>query len=133
MSSPNRGIRQLGELALRVNDLRKMEAFYLDVVGLELLTSSTSSVFFRVAEGVPGHPQIFVLFDRSLEVDSERSTIDHFAFVIDLVDYEAQEVRLQERGVHVRRKEFPVFHWRSLFFSDPEGNTVELVCSDPAV
>ncbi len=30
-------------------------------------------------------------------------------------------------------KEFPHFKWRSLFFYDPEGNTVELVCYDPEV
>jgi catechol-2,3-dioxygenase len=30
-------------------------------------------------------------------------------------------------------KEFPDFHWRSLFFTDPEGNRVEFVAYDRSV
>jgi hypothetical protein len=29
-------------------------------------------------------------------------------------------------------KEFPSFGWRALFVTDPDGNTVEFVCYDPA-
>ena len=133
MTAPDISILQLGELALRVNDLDRMAVFYLDVVGLRLLTRSEGSVFFQVSEGVPGHPQILVLFDRGVAVGPERSTVDHFAFVIDLDQYRLQERRLLGLGVKVRRKEFPFFHWRSLFFADPEGNTVEFVCYDPDV
>jgi catechol-2,3-dioxygenase len=128
------GIRGLGELALRVADLDAMRAFYRDVVGLEILDESVpGSVFFRVAAAVEGHPQTLVLFDRGVELDRDRTTVDHFAFLIDLEDYDPQRDRLEGLGIAVRLKEFPHFHWRALFFQDPEGHSVEFVCYDPTV
>ncbi len=127
-------IHSLGELALRVNDLEKMKAFYRDVVGLEIYSEeSPGLVFLRIGEGVEGHPQILGLFDRDTMVEQPRTTLDHFAFIIDLADHEIEKRRLEGLGVAVFPKTFPHFHWRSLFFPDPEGNTVEFVCYDETV
>jgi extradiol dioxygenase family protein len=127
-------VRQLSELALRVNDMDVMLPFYRDVVGLEVYADERPLlVFFRVADGVEGHPQLFAIFDRSTEVGQPTSTLDHFAFSIDLSDYDGEKARLESLGVPIATREFPRFHWRSLFFFDPEGNTVELVAYDPSV
>lgn len=123
----------LGELALRVNDITAMRAFYGDVVGLEVWRDGDDCVFFKVAEGVEGHPQTLVLFDRGVDVGPETSTLDHLAFVIDRDDYDARRRQLEGLGLPVTPKQFPFFHWRALFISDPEGNTVEFVCYDAAV
>ena len=123
----------LGELALRVNDVAAMRAFYRDVVGLEVWRDGVDYVFFKVAEGVEGNPQAPVLFDRGVEVGPETSTLDHLAFVIDRDDYDARRRQLEGLGLRVTPKEFPFFHWRALFITDPEGNTVEFVCYDPGV
>ena len=133
MTEPGAGTLQLGEFALRVNDLDRMATFYLEVVGLRMLTRSEGAVFLQVSAGVPGHPQLLVLFDRGITVSPEHSTVDHFAFIIPLDQYEHQHRRLSGLGVAVRRKEFQDFHWRSLFFADPDGNTIEFVCYDPDV
>jgi catechol-2,3-dioxygenase len=126
--------KSLGEFALRVNDLDKMRAFYEDVVGLELLNDKIpGAVFLKVADAVEGHPQFLALFDRSVEVGPERTTLDHFAFLIDLKDYEGEKKRLEGLGIGVFPKVFPEPRWRALFFTDPEGNTVEFVCYDPDV
>jgi catechol-2,3-dioxygenase len=126
-------VRFLAELGLRVNDLGRMSAFYRDVVGLDVFDEGPESVFFRVATGVKGHPQLLVLFDRHAEVGPATSTLDHFAFLIDLDGYDVEWRRLEKLGVAVVPREFPAFHWRSLFFPDPEGNRVELVAYDPSV
>ena len=123
----------LGELALRVNDLPAMRAFYRDVVGLEIWHEGDGFVFFKVADGAEGHPQALVLFDRGRDVSSERSTLDHLAFVIELRDYDARREQLEKLGLEVTPREFPFFQWRALFVADPEGNTVEFVCYDPSV
>ena len=129
-----RSIKLLGELALRVNDLAAMTAFYIDVVGLEMYSDlSPNLVFLKIADGVEGHPQILGLFDRSVVVEQAHTTIDHFAFSIDLADHDREADRLAGLGVAVFRKTFPAFSWRSLFFADPEGNTVEFVAYDPTV
>ena len=130
----NPTIKALGELALRANDLEVMVAFYRDVVGLELYSDERPLlVFLRIADGVEGHPQIFGIFDRETEVGQATTTLDHFAFSIDLSDYESEKARLEALGVPLATREFPIFHWRSLFFYDPEGNTVEFVAYDPSV
>ena len=123
----------LGEIALRVTDLAAMRAFYRDVVGLEEWREGDGFVFFEVAEGVEGHPQALVLFDRPREVSPEASTLDHLAFVIALEEYEGRKRELEEHGLEPATREFPVFGWRALFVRDPDGNTVEFVCHDPDV
>ena len=128
-----RGVAMLGELALRVNDVASMREFYRDVVGLQVWREGDDYVFFKVAEGVEGHPQALVLFDRGVDVAPETSTLDHLAFVIDVDEYDARRHQLEDLGFRVTPKEFPFFHWRALFISDPEGNTVEFVCYDPGV
>ena len=138
MSDENLGsirpsVVMLGELALRVNDLASMRSFYRDVVGLEVWRDFEDYVFFKIAEGVEGHPQVLVLFDRSVEVRQERSTLDHLAFVINLDDYDKWRRQLEYLSLPVTPKEFAFAHWRALFISDPEGNMVEFVCYDPGV
>jgi catechol 2,3-dioxygenase-like lactoylglutathione lyase family enzyme len=124
----------LGELALRVNDLPKMKAFYRDVVGLEVFNDEFDFlVFFKVSDLVPGHPQLLALFDRSTEVGQTTSTLDHFAFSIAIEDLETEKQRLEAAGVDVFPKEFPHFGWRSVFFYDPEGNTLEFVAYDASL
>jgi catechol-2,3-dioxygenase len=130
---PALSVEMLGELALRVNDLAAMRTFYGEVVGLEVWRDGDDYVFFKVAEGVEGHPQALVLFDRGVDVAPETSTLDHLAFVIDLGEYDSRRRQLEDVGLRVTPKEFPFFHWRALFVRDPEGNTVEFVCHDPSV
>jgi catechol-2,3-dioxygenase len=126
-------IAHLGEVALRVNDLPSMRAFYREVVGLEEWVSGEGHVFFRVAEAAEGHPQALVLFDRQLAVSPAAGTLDHLAFVIALEDYDERRRELEAAGLEVEPKTFEFFHWRSLFIADPEGNRVEFVCYDPSV
>jgi catechol-2,3-dioxygenase len=124
-------IRSLGEVALRVNDLEIMSDFYATVVGLELMREFPGVTFFRLGEGYGGHTTILALFDRGAEVGVERTTLDYLAFTIDIADHQSEKQRLENAGLEVRTVVFDWVGWRSLFFDDPEGNTVELVCRDP--
>ncbi len=126
-------IRCFGELGLRVNDLAATTTFYRDVVGLAVFDAGPGYVFFRVADALEGHPQLLVLFDRGVAVGPATTTLDHFAFVIAATAYERERRRLEDLGLAVVVKQFPHFQWRSLFFADPEGNTVEFVAYDPTV
>jgi catechol 2,3-dioxygenase len=133
-----RPIKALGEIALRVDNLDAMQAFYEDVVGLELMHRFVQAAFFRIAEGYGDHTQIVALFDRSGDSDykgirSAHTTVDHFAFAIDLADYETEKFRLEGLGLKVKTAEHSWVHWRSLYIDDPEGNMVEWVCYDEGV
>ena len=126
-------IKALGEVAFRVNNLAQMKRFYREVLGLEVLGESPAGVLLKVAEGYGGHTQVLGLFDRSVHVGPERTTVDHIAFTIALEDYESEKKRLESLGLAVAVKDHEWVKWRSLYFHDPEGNEVELVCFDPNV
>ncbi len=57
-------IKGLGEIIIRVNSITEVKQFYENIIGLEILAQDTHFVFFKVGEGVKGHPQILGLFDK---------------------------------------------------------------------
>src|SRR6185436_695686 len=126
-------VKALGEVALRVNDLQLMKRFYQDVLGLEVLGEFAKLALLRIADGYGGHTQVLGLFDRSVPVGPEHTTVDHIAFTIAIEDYESERQRLEALGLDVEVKNHEWIGWRSLYFRDPEGNEVELVCYDPAL
>ncbi len=128
----------LGEIAFRVANLEKMQQFYEEIIGLELMKRFSHAAFFKIAEGLAGHTQILALFDRTAEpdyvgLDSAKTTVDHIAFTIALEDFENEKVRLEELGMAVRTSTHTWVQWRSVYLSDPEGNLVEFVCYDGTV
>ena len=138
MNQSTTPIRGLGEIALRVENLDTMQRFYAEVIGLELMQRFPTSAFFRIAEGYAGHTQILALFDRTATpdysgLDPARTTVDHIAFTIALEDFAPEKARLEKLGQAVRTSEHAWVQWRSLYVTDPEGNTVELVCFDPSI
>ena len=126
-------VKSLGEVALRVNNLPEMRRFYEDVLGLEVLGAFGTAVLLRIADDYGGHTQVLGLFDRSVPVGPEHTTIDHIAFTIALEEYESERQRLEALGLDVEVKNHDWIGWRSLYFRDPEGNEVELVCYDPVL
>ncbi len=131
-------VRGLGEIALRVSNLEAMQTFYQEIVGLELMKRFPTAAFFRIADGYGGHTQILALFDRAggtsyIAPEKARTTVDHIAFTIDLADFETEKTRLESLGQPLQTATHAWVQWRSLYISDPEGNTVEFVCFDPSI
>lgn len=136
--NPNHVVKTLSEVALRVDDLDGMVEFYRDVVGLDLWQRIEVGAFFRIGPDYGGHTQIMAMFDRSSQdgyegISQRQTPMDHFAFTIDLADFESETERIKGLGLEVIVKQQIDFGWRSLFFKDPEGNRVEFVAYDPAV
>ena len=138
----NHTIKALGEVSIRVADLDAMHEFYEEVLGLEVLRREDNFTFFIIGEGYGGHPQVLNLFeaadrwlieDKSPELSPAGSTLHHIALNIDLADYEPEKKRLESLGLKVEAVEHEWLHVRSLYFSDPEGNLLELVCYDESV
>jgi catechol-2,3-dioxygenase len=126
-------VKALGEVALRVNDLQLMKRFYQEVLGLQLLGEFASGALLKIAEGYGGHTQVLGLFHRSVRVGPEHTTVDHIAFTIALGDFDSERNRLESLGLEVEVQEHAWVRWRSLYFNDPEGNQVELVCYDESL
>ena len=142
MDKSDRRIKGLGEVSIRVKSLDTMQKFYEEVVGLEVLRRDESFVFFRIAEGYRGHPQILALFDatnrqnlepKSIELSREGTTLHHIALNVALEDFEAEKTRLEGMGLKVNATVHEWLRVRSMYFFDPEGNLLELVTYDETV
>ena len=116
------------ERAISVDDLDTAEAFYRDVLGLEVIgKESGRHVFFRVGDGV------LLAFnpESSLKVDmfpphGTRGP-GHFALGIRAEGLDEWRRRLEGHGVEIEKEvEWPR-GGRSLYFRDPAGNSVEPV------
>ena len=133
-------VMHIAEVGLRVKDLERMQAFYQEVLGLEIVRAYPKHIFLKAGEldsplGRGGHPQLLVLFDREVLVDINLTTLDHLAFEIPLEQYDTERTRLQALNLELVERvwsgEYAWLRARSLFFDDPEGNTIELIAHDP--
>lgn len=148
-------ITGVSEVVLSVADLPLMREFYSTVLGFPVHSEASMETETRDPNGEPtisfltisspdtpltaaGHPQLLALIDYQRHVyarprfaghDVTRSTLNHLAFEIPSGTYEAHKTNLEGAGLNVIETEFPTFGARALFFKDPEGNTLELICT----
>lgn len=137
-------VRALGEIAIRCRDLVTMEAFYRDVIGLEVLRGfhDDGIVFFNIAPSHGGHTAVLALFRHDagnadlhpvgMPEAGARSSLHHIALAVDRSEQDAAVHWYERLGIAHRVQVFPWIGWRGVFTTDPEGNTVELVAYDPA-
>lgn len=113
-------IRGLYEVAIPVKDLPRAEAFYREVLGLEVGIRDESRNWLFLRAG--GDSGMIVLQENKGEWPTT-----HFAFTVDEADIERAAEMLKERGVEI---DGPHFHaWmpaKSLYFADPDGHDLEL-------
>ena len=155
---PGPSVTGVAEIALSVRDLPAMRRFYQDVLGFELWREACYETgpapdpdgaptisFLTIRQldtplGRHGHPLLLALIDyrrhllardRFDGLDPRRSTLNHLAFEIPAERYESERERLAALGLEPRPVRFPGTNARALFFHDPEGNLVELICHDP--
>ena len=129
----------VAEIGLRVSDLKKMVAFYRDVMGFSVQLAQETHVFMTIAElpsplGHANHNQVLGLFDRKSDPDLARSTLDHLAFEVAPEDYMQEREKFMEKGMVIRERSWPdSLDWRgnSFFFRDPEGNVIEIIAAMP--
>ena len=140
MNKSDRHVKGIGEVSIRVKDLDKMRKFYEEVIGLEVIRREEDYVFFKVAEGYGGHTQNLALFaatipseTKSPQLSPEGTTLHHIALNVALEDFESEKLRLEGLGLKVNATIHEWLHVRSLYFADPEGNTLEFVAYDETV
>ncbi len=114
-------IQGIYEVAIRVKDLPRAEAFYTSILGLEeAIRDERRNWLFLRAGGDAG----MVV----LQEDKSEWPPQHFAFSVSEADIESAAAMLREKGIDV---EGPVAHeWmgaKSIYFSDPDGHALELL------
>ncbi|MBY8976467.1 VOC family protein [Rhodobacteraceae bacterium NNCM2] len=126
-------VRALGEIAIRCRDRARMEAFYGEVLGLDLLDRRDGGItFFRIAEGYGGHTAVLALFEAEASPETGAgSSLHHIALSLGWEEQEAAMAWYDRIGQPYRVEHFDWIGWRGVFTEDPEGNTVELVAAAP--
>jgi catechol 2,3-dioxygenase-like lactoylglutathione lyase family enzyme len=137
-------VRALGEIAIRCADLKKMAAFYRDIIGLEHLSGHHRDgiIFFSIAEGFGGHTSVLALFRPDAgradlhpqgsqpPATGAGSSLHHLALSLPFSEQDAAIKWYDANDVDYRVQVFEWIGWRGIFTTDPEGNTVELVAYD---
>lgn len=152
--NPIAPILSIAEVVLNVKSIPRMRSFYGEVFGFSVhsqfrMTNETSIAddrdpticFLKVLDtdtplGRGRHPQMLVLIDyerhfyaaRFGDVSARQSTLNHLAFEIRESEFENALENLRARGISTSLMSFPDICARSVFFSDPEDNRLELIC-----
>jgi catechol 2,3-dioxygenase-like lactoylglutathione lyase family enzyme len=116
-------IRTLDHINIRTSDIEGTRRFFVDVLGL--------SVGWRPDFPFPGvwlyvgdRAIVHVVGVDAPMAPSKGSAMDHAAFTVD--DFDAAKARLDAAGVSYRETATPEGDTRQLFFTDPNGVTLEL-------
>jgi catechol 2,3-dioxygenase-like lactoylglutathione lyase family enzyme len=134
--SVSRPVSHLGlrHLALNARDLDAMKRFYVDILGFEVewepdpdnvyLTSGTDNLALHRSTSLPA--------GRSTASPSS-GALDHLGVIVRTADdVDAWAAFVESRGVTVEAK--PKTHRdgaRSCYFSDPDGNKVQIIHHPP--
>jgi catechol-2,3-dioxygenase len=111
----------IAELTLEVCDMQLLERFYVDVLGLDVLSRQDDRVWLACGE----RTRLGLWLPGEKEFGDRGGRHVHFAFSVEHGALRAIAARLGELGVEHRG---PVEHDggdHSLYFADPEGNLVE--------
>lgn len=113
-------IRGIYEVAIPVKDLPRAEAFYREVLGLEvgLRDESRNWLFLRAG----GQHGMLVLQENKGDWP-----LMHYAFTVEESDIEQAAEALKAKGVEIDGLHF--HEWMpatSVYFSDPDGHDLEL-------
>jgi len=137
----------IAEVVLNVIDIESMSRFYQQTLGFpefaKFPETEPTIVFLAVAE-LPtpmagSHPQLLALIDPARHVPAHgrfdrpnprTSTLNHLAFEIAAKDFDAEFDRLRNAGLSPVTRRFEWMSAKAIFFQDPEGNTLELICPD---
>ena len=119
-------IQSLGHVVIKVRDQQRAEAFYHGLLGIPIAARlpALSITFFTLGD----HHDFAVAAVGNDAVDTPTNApgLDHVGFKIGTQIEELREakVQLERAGIKVEAYDHKVT--KSIYFKDPDGNTVEL-------
>ena len=121
------GIRAHHHVAICVTDLARAKRLYSDVLGLQEIDRpafTAAGAWYELEDGTQLH-LIVHSNPRTLRGTGAVDILDgHFAFRIG--DYERAVRQLRAHGVACYELPENVTPWKQVYFTDPDGNEIEL-------
>lgn len=125
-------ITGVAEAVLYVSDLDRAAQFYIEVLGLPLTAAFDDARFLQT-----GLDSTLILFDvdgisrRQSAIPSHGSVGQgHVAFAVPAGEIDAWRERLQAHGVTIEHERVWSLGSRSIYFRDPDENSLELISAD---
>lgn len=115
----------INHITIRVNDIKRAEEFYGDLLGFELIRKMGESMsVYQIGEE---DTLVLVEAETSYDPASRDYRVDHFGFYLDSPE-EVDELAefFRENEVTVLSGPANRKRGRFLFISDPDGNMIEL-------
>ncbi len=114
----------INHITIRVNDIKRAEEFYGDMLGFELLRKMGQSMaVYQVGEE---DTLVLVEAETSYDPSSRDYRVDHFGFYLE------SEEKVDEMAQYFREQEVTILsgpanrkRGRFVFISDPDGNMIE--------
>jgi catechol 2,3-dioxygenase len=120
-------LAKLGHVLLRVGDLERSKRFYIDVLGFQVAEENPEDTFLTL--GGDGHTLDLVQHphpETAPRPNREQIGLNHIAFQVEsYAALRAAYEGLLEHGVEIASATDHVSQ-RSLYFSDPDGNRLEI-------
>jgi catechol 2,3-dioxygenase-like lactoylglutathione lyase family enzyme len=119
-------VEGFNHVTINVADLARSLRFYVDALGMRLVHRGRRDAYLEwgtawvCLQERPEHAKI----------PEAHLGVDHVAFTISEADFNDAVAWLKEKGVTIKKGPMTRGVGRSVYFCDPDGNTLELHTSD---
>jgi catechol 2,3-dioxygenase-like lactoylglutathione lyase family enzyme len=125
-------ITGINHFGLSVADLQESINFYENVLGIPPSEKREHDCFFKVGSrsvfALIQYPGGKLAFDAEMKPKHKGKAFTHFGFEAPSVkDVFALEKRLEELGVEISKKAYERWDGASVYFTDPNGYTLEFI------
>ena len=119
-------IQSLGHVVIKVRDQQRAEAFYNGLLGIPIAARfpPLSMTFFTL--GNQHDFAVAAVGDDALDAPANSPGLFHVAFKIGTRIDELREAKLQLEAAGLELEAYDHEVTKSIYFKDPDGNTVEL-------